>query len=211
MVSKDGSAVPLLPHHLNRWAMKHEANRFIHKDLRGFLSGELDYFLKSVVLNLDNLLAAGELRAGPNFRLLEAVKKLGTEIIDFVAQLEDFQKALFEKKKFVIETRWCLTLDRIPEAIKEQAYAAILANDRQWEAWERLYKLSSWPIDLATARTRTREFLNAYPYLMLDTSLGFDIRFVERLLAGIENLDEQTDGLIIHSENFQALNLLRER
>jgi adenine-specific DNA-methyltransferase len=31
------------------------------------------------------------------------------------------------------------------------------------------------------------------------------------LLASIGDLDEQTDGLLIESENFQALNLLQER
>jgi adenine-specific DNA-methyltransferase len=30
-------------------------------------------------------------------------------------------------------------------------------------------------------------------------------------VASIENFDEQCDGLLIHSENFQALNLLQER
>ena len=59
---KAGNLVPLLEHHLNRWAVKNESDFFIHKDLRRFLTGELDYFLKSVVLNLDNLLAAGEQR-----------------------------------------------------------------------------------------------------------------------------------------------------
>ncbi|GIW90223.1 MAG: hypothetical protein KatS3mg109_0655 [Pirellulaceae bacterium] len=32
-----------------------------------------------------------------------------------------------------------------------------------------------------------------------------------RLLAAIPDLDEETDGLLIHSENFQALNLLQTR
>jgi adenine-specific DNA-methyltransferase len=212
---KDGNAVPLLPHHLNRWAVKNESDFFIHKDLRRFLSGELDYFLKSVVLNLDNLLAAGEQRAEPNYRLLDAVKRLGTEIIDFVSQLEEFQKSLFEKKKFVLETSWCLTLDRISASLKEEVYAAILANDRQWEEWETLYKISQWPADLATVAPRTREFLNAYPHLMLDTGLrdrsGNEVyrhELVERILAGLENIHAHTDGTIIHSENFQALGLL---
>jgi tetratricopeptide (TPR) repeat protein len=213
-----GNAVPLLPFHLNRWAVKNESDFFIHKDLRRFLSGELDYFLKSVVLNLDNLLAAGEQRAEPNFRLLDAVKRLGTEIIDFVSQLEDFQKALFEKKKFVLETSWCLTLDRIPSSVKEEVYAAILANDRQWKEWETLYKISKWPADLATIAPRTREFLDANPCLMLDTGLKtidglptYNSALVEQILGGIEDLGEQTDGLITHSENFQALNLLAAR
>jgi adenine-specific DNA-methyltransferase len=208
---KDNNPVPLLRYHLNRWTRKNESDFFIHRDLRRFLAGELDYFLKSVVLNLDNLLAAGELRAEPNFRLLEAVKKLGTEIIDFLAQLENFQKALFEKKKFIVETSWCLTLDRIPGAVKEEVFDAILVNDRQWEAWEKLNKLSSLPTDLITPQLRTHEFLEAFPYLMLDTALGYEHALVEKLIGGIENLDERTDGLIIHSENLQALNLLQER
>ena len=92
----------------------------------------------------------------PNFRLLDAVKRLGAEIIDFVSQLEDFQKSLFEKKKFVLETSWCLTLDRIPSGMKEEVYAAILANDRQWAEWEGLYKISTWPADLVSPRPATR-------------------------------------------------------
>jgi adenine-specific DNA-methyltransferase len=211
VLDKDGNPVTLLRHHLNRWAMKNEADFFIHKNLRRFLIGELDYYLKSVVLNLDNLLAAGELRAESNFRLLEAVKKLGAEIIGFLAQLEDFQKALFEKRKFVVETHWCLTLDRIPAALKDEAYAAILANDRQWEEWEKLYNISKWPSDMITLKSRTRDFLDAFPYVMLDTSLGYEKTLVEKLLAGMENMDEQTNGLLIYSDNFQALNFLQER
>jgi len=45
---------------------------------------------------------------------------------------------------------------------------------------------------------------------VLDTA-HFDGDFKDRLLASFDDLDEQTDGLLIHSENFQALNLLQER
>ena len=56
-------------------------------------------------------------------------------------------------------------------------------------------------------------FLSLFMYnkkLIIDTRL-FDEVFKARLIATIENLDEQFDGLLIHSENFQALNLLRKR
>ncbi len=56
----------------------------------------------------------------------------------------------------------------------------------------------------------TTEFLKANPFLVLDTKF-FGQEFKDRLLASFEDLDEQTDGLLIHSENFQALNLLQER
>jgi len=56
----------------------------------------------------------------------------------------------------------------------------------------------------------TTEFLKANPFLVLDTKF-FAQEFKDRLLASFDNLDEQTDGLLIHSENFQALNLLQAR
>lgn len=214
-LDRESRPVALLPHHLTRWAIKNESDFFIHKDLRRFLRGELDYFLKSVVLNLDNLLAAGEPRAEPNFRLLDAVKRLGLEIVDFVSQLEDFQKALFEKKKFVLETSWCLTLDRIPAGMKEEVYAAILANDRQWEEWEKLYRISEWPTDLVTVKLRTREFLEAYPHLMLDTGLKTESgdeaygSFGDELISSLGDISQNTDGTIINADNLQGLRLIR--
>ena len=39
----------------------------------------------------------------------------------------------------------------------------------------------------------------------------FDADFKDRLLAHFNDLDSQTDGILIHGENFQALNLLREK
>jgi adenine-specific DNA-methyltransferase len=62
------------------------------------------------------------------------------------------------------------------------------------------------------------EFLKAHPTLVLDTrhfpsdpSAGSRQSFTDRLLASFDNLDEMTDGLLVHSENWQALNLLQEK
>jgi adenine-specific DNA-methyltransferase len=54
------------------------------------------------------------------------------------------------------------------------------------------------------------EFLKTHPTLVLDTR-HFDRDFVDRLLASFDDLDEMTDGLLVHSENWQALNLMAER
>ena len=56
-------------------------------------------------------------------------------------------------------------------------------------------------------------FAESNPYLTVDTSL-FSAAFQTALLAALSNnhdLDEATDGLLIHSDNFQALNLLQAR
>ena len=53
-------------------------------------------------------------------------------------------------------------------------------------------------------------FLKAQPTLVLDTK-HFDQEFNDRLLASFDDLDEISDGLLVHGENFQALNLLIEK
>src|SRR5690606_17996285 len=47
-------------------------------------------------------------------------------------------------------------------------------------------------------------------HLVLDTKF-FDNEFKQSLLSGLNFLDETTGGVLIDSENFQALNLLRDR
>jgi adenine-specific DNA-methyltransferase len=53
----------------------------------------------------------------------------------------------------------------------------------------------------------TVEFLKGNPFLLVDTVL-FDDDFKANLLTEIENLDAQCDGVLIHSENFQAINTI---
>jgi adenine-specific DNA-methyltransferase len=111
-----------------------------------------------------------------------------------VAQLEEFQKKLWLKKKFVVETRYCLTLDRVPEAL----YAEICECEAQWQEWEDLVALAE------LKPKRTPEFLKANPYLMMDTK-HFGRAFTVKLLASIDDLDAALDGVCFQSENFQAV------
>ncbi len=350
-------AITLLEHHLRQYTRRNTSDFFIHKDLRGFLSRELDFYLKNEVLNLEEMEAAGEGLAEGWFQLMRLIKRIGQRIIEFLAQIEDFQKMLWEKKKFVTETFYVITVGNIPDAF----YAEIAVCEAQWEEWrtllgiemppatipspqrgegqgegiksrtgqERNALLKQFARDMRHAPTdaeqrlwyflrdrrlggykfrrqhpmgnyiadficvearlvveldggqhtmpeqaekdieRTRffesrgfrvlrfwnhevlvntegvlttilealestphpfplptgervkgegalptgervEFLKAHPTLPLDTR-HFPPDFTDRLLAAFDNLDEMTDGLLVHSENWQALNLLQEK
>ena len=94
-----GESVSRLEHHLRRYTRRNDSDFFIHKDLKGFLNRELDFYLKNEVLNLDEISAAGETRVEGWFQQMCLMKKVGGEIIDFLTQIEDFQKMLWEKKK----------------------------------------------------------------------------------------------------------------
>ena len=170
--------------------------------------------LNTEVLNLDDLEQGDALRLDRALARVRATRHIGGKIIDFLAQLEGFQKQLWLKKKFVLETNWCVTLDRVPEAL----YPEIAANAAQCEEWVELFAVDEIPGDLINggatwSNPPSVDFLEDNPYLMLDTR-HFDRDFTDQLLSALSNagsLDEQLDGLMVRGENFQALNLLQAR
>ncbi|PIP36693.1 MAG: site-specific DNA-methyltransferase, partial [Desulfobacterales bacterium CG23_combo_of_CG06-09_8_20_14_all_52_9] len=111
----DGESVTFLAHHLRQYTRRNTSDFFIHKDLKGFLSRELDFYLKNEVLNLEEMEAAGEHLAEGWFQMMRLIKMVGGHIIAFLAQIEAFQKMLWEKRKFITETFYCITVGCIPE------------------------------------------------------------------------------------------------
>jgi adenine-specific DNA-methyltransferase len=216
---------PLLAKYINQYTARNTCDYFIHKDLSGFLKRELDFYIKNEVMHLDDIENADAPAVENYLAKLKVIRKIATKLIDFLAQLEDFQKKLWLKKKFVTETNYCITLDRInPDLFPE-----IASNDAQFAEWVKLGFIEEDEIEeirgLLTADLRfesEEEFkLEAEPnnqqskiknlkFLVLDTAF-FSSDFKAKLIASIEDFDEQCDGLLIHSENFQALNLLQER
>jgi adenine-specific DNA-methyltransferase len=207
----------LLEKHLADYTARNTFDYFIHKDLGGFLRRELDFYIKNEVVHLDDIENETAPRVKQYLAKVKAIRRIAHKIIDFLEQLENFQKKLWLKKKFVVETRYCVTLDRI-FAIKDEETRAwlvdqILKSDAQREEWVRLFAIDEIQGDHMKpgySEPLTAEFIEANPHLVLDTR-HFSEDFKRRLLASFDDLDEQCDGLLIHSENFQALNLLSER
>ena len=196
----------LLEKHLTDYTVKNSFDYFIHKDLGGFLHRELDFYIKNEVLHIDDLDAQ---LINSQLTIVRAIKQVGEKIIRMLAQLENFQKKLWLKKKFVVQSDYCITLDRVPEKL----YPEIIANEAQRKEWVRLFAIDEIKGDLTTegySEPLTIEFLKQNPFLVLDTAF-FDAKFKHQLVKGMENVDEQTNGLLINSENFQALELLQEK
>jgi adenine-specific DNA-methyltransferase len=206
----------LLEKHLADYTARNTFDYFIHKDLGGFLRRELDFYIKNEVVHLDDIENGTAPRVEQYLAKVKAIRRIAHKIIDFLEQLENFQKKLWLKKKFVVETQYCVTLDHI-FAIKdkdEETYKwlidKIIENNKQREEWVQLFAIDEIQGDRGYSVPLTKEFLEANPYLVLDTRY-FNEDFKRRLLASFDDLDEKCDGLLVHSENFQALNLLLER
>ncbi|USZ73180.1 site-specific DNA-methyltransferase [Natronosalvus halobius] len=197
----------VLQRHLRSYRTKNESDYFIHKDLNGFLQRELEFYLKNEIFSWTQITEErGEIPFHVRARL-NAIENIATDIIDLVSEIENFQKRLFEKQKFVVGSEYCITLDHVPE----DYYSQILDNDEQIEAWKELYAIDDSE-DEGLSRFTTGEaidetFLRNNPSVMLDTQY-FDTAFVFEILKEIEPLNDAVDGIAIQSENFQALNLL---
>jgi adenine-specific DNA-methyltransferase len=204
--TKDNSNRTLLEKHLTDYTAKNSFDYFIHKDLGGFLSRELDFYIKNEVLHIDDL---DPQHINNQLSVVKAIKQVGQKIIQMLAQLENFQKKLWLKKKFVVQSDYCITLDRVPEKL----YPEIIANETQRKEWVRLFAIDEIKGDMmieAYSEPLTIEFLKQNPFLVLDTAF-FDAKFKHQLVKSMENIDEQTNGLLINSENYQALQLLQEK
>ncbi len=206
----EGETVSFLEHHLRQYTRRNTSDFFIHKDLKGFLSRELDFYLKNEVLNLDEMESAGEDRAEGWFQITRAIKAVGSKIIDFLDQVECFQKMLWGKRKFITETQYCITIGNVDESF----YPDVAVCEPQWAEWKDLFHIDEEETNLFNSGKNKKDkriaFLEDHPTLVLDTK-HYDLSFVDRLLGTFDDLDGNTDGLLIHSENFQALNLLLEK
>lgn len=190
---KRGEEEALLLKRLRHFTRRNTTDYFVHRDLRGFLTRELEYYIK------DQLLSLGDL--GGNFegkiRTVRVLRTIAETVIDFLAQIEDVQRRLFEKRKLVLHTHYLVPVQNVPRPL----WPAVLANPTQLHAWESLFKVDG-PF--------TESWLEQNPTLTVDTSL-FDATFTAQLLAAFPNLDDMTDGLLMHAENYQALRFMQEK
>ena len=206
----------VIERHLFRFTRRNTTDYFIHKDLKGFLERELDFYIKNEFLNLEDLDVLE--RSGYFDKLMiyligvRAFRKIALKIIEFLSQIENFQKKLWEKKKFVINTHYVITLDRIKEyageEFLEEILDTVLKNEEQLKEWEELFgiKVKRKEDLIEDNRPEGREWKK----LPIDTRY-FDEEFKWNLLAALSrnnDLDEILDGILIKSENWQALNLL---
>jgi len=213
----------LLLQHLHRYTRKNKYDFFIHKNLKGFLQRELDYYIKSELVNVDDLyVLETDLhfdRIRHNFRTIKVFKNIADTIIEFLAQIEDFQKKLWEKKKFVLSTEWVITIDRLVEWLGEEGAKPFmleaLKNEKQCSEWEDLFGEKHVPPfkPVKANIEKLKHNLYSWKKLPIDTihfSPEFKVNLVNALSENI-NLEEKLDGLVIHSDNFHGLSQLQEK
>ncbi len=203
----------ILGKHLDDFTARNTFDYFIHKDLGGFLGRELDFYIKNEVVRLDDLEALPPNHLHRIQGKVKAIRAVASRVIAFLGSLENFQKKMWLKKKFVLNTNWLVTVDRIPARLRD----VVAANTEQWAEWERLgFKPGANGNDglFGGATWGSRAYLDACDKLVVDTrfferSFVADIAASEDLLVGTSVIDDATLGLLVHGENAQALGTLK--
>lgn len=186
-----------------------EVDYFINKDARGFLREQFDLWMYQY------LFKDGTDWTPARIKQLQVLKEIALKLIDFIAQFEDELVRIWNKPKFVRGSHYVITLDRvagqvggldlIADFIK---HAGMKAQVAEWVELGIVEK-SFDPKDIVEGRGKDRKLAAAWRSLPLDTRHFPSLEI--RLLGLFDNLDDAIDGRLIKSENYQALNTLREK
>jgi adenine specific DNA methylase Mod len=149
---------------------------------------------------------------------LQILKDIAFKIIDFISQFEDELVKIWNKPKFVKNSNYVITLDRILSAChSEQSEESINLIEKilkhknineQIREWQELsivdesFKVS----DIFTTDLTGRHLSERYQHLPIDTKYFKDLEL--EILSQFEDLDKSLDGWLIKSENYQALNTI---
>ncbi len=198
----DDERPSILLKRLRHFCKKNTTDFFVHRDLDGFLKRELEFYLKDQVVHLADIDTDFQSKR----RALQVVRELASEVIQFLAQIENVQKRLYEKKKFVLRTDYLIPIQSVPRDF----WKDVIANNKQLDDWKRLYTIDPKESLFSEKGKVNEHFLSENPTLVVNTSL-FEKEFTQKLLATFEDVDAATDGILMKADNYQALKLIQRK
>ena len=198
----------VLEQKLTDWTARRDFDFFVHRDLAGFLTRELDFYLKNEVLHFDDIarLDAAQFNQ-QQLAKLRTMRGVGQKLIAFLAQLENWQRALWEKPKWIVSSDLCLSLNRVPSELWPQVWE----NEAQIAEWKALYRVQEAALDLTRAawsEPPTAEWAAQNGHVMID-SRHFAAQWKARLWESVDW--SQVEGTLFHGDNYAALRLMQER
>ena len=183
---------------------QNEIDYFINKNAKEFLREQFDLWLKNYIFDDETDFTDKRLKE------LKILKDIAYKIIDFVSQFEDELVKIWNKPKFVLNSNYVITLDRIAKKDGIEIIERILKHDgleEQIEEWKKLGIIDNFEKDKVFINTlTTKELSKEYQFLPIDTKYFKDIEL--DILGLFDNIDDELDGWLIHSENYQALNTI---
>jgi adenine specific DNA methylase Mod len=182
-----------------------EVDFFINKDARSFLQEQFDLWLYQYMFDGQNIWSAERIAQ------LQVLKEIAYKVIGFISQFEDELVKVWNKPKFVLNSHYVLTLDKL---IQTSVFDHLLSHTnfpKQVQEWRDLGMLDkNFRAEVLAEKDLTGEMIhNQYKFLPIDTKYFPDLEL--EILAIFQNLDTSLDGWLIHSENYQALSSILKK
>ncbi|MCQ2702056.1 site-specific DNA-methyltransferase [Helicobacter pylori] len=162
---------------------------FIHKNAQGFLKEQLDLYLFEYLFK--------EMTAFDHQRLngINIIKEVALEVILLVSEFENELCKIWNKPRFVLNSHFIVSLDQLKAKNYDLNKITNHKNyPKQVKEWQDL-------------NLKTTDNLLENEFLPLDTIYFKDL---EEEIKSLFNEDE-INGTLIKSENYQALNSLKNR
>ena len=189
-----------------------EVDFFINKNAKAFLQEQFKLW------SYQSFWEGGKEWSADRVNELQILKDIAFKIIDFISQFENELVKIWNKPKFVKNSNYVITLDRIFSACHSERseesinfIEKILKHkniDEQIKEWQELsivdknFKVSN----IFTTDLTGRRLSEKYQHLPIDTKYFKDLEL--EILSQFEDLDNSLDGWLIKSENYQALNTI---
>ena len=185
-----------------------EVDFFINKNAREFLSEQIDVYVYQYMFDSKNVWNQKRVKE------IQVFKEIADKIIDLISQFEDELVKIWNKPKIVFNSNYVITIDRI---VNNQGGYDVLKKilehpgiNEQTNEWRDLgivdenFKATDI-INNALFDDPTN--INAkYKFLPIDTKYFKNIEL--DIIGLFQNLDNELDGWLIKSENYQALNTI---
>lgn len=171
-----------------------EVDFFINKNARKFLEEQLEIHLHQILLHDENQFDQTRLDQ------IKTLKEYAGKIIDFISQFEDELVKVWNKPKFALNSNYVITLDKLTEEIikKISSHKNLKNQIKEWQE-----------LGMVEENFKFNQREEKHKYLPIDTKYFKDLEL--DILNIFDDLDEALDGRIIHSENYQALNTLKNK
>lgn len=185
---------------------QNEVDYFINKNAKEFLREQFNLWMYQYIFT-------GESEwTDKRIKQLQVLKDIAFKIIDFISQFENELVKIWNKPKFVLNSNYVITLDRIADKDEEFKLIEKILNHKnineQIDEWKELGMLDDNfdKNDIYEITALGKQLNSKYQHLPIDTKYFKDLEL--QLLSLFDDLDNSLDGWLIKSENYQALNTI---
>ena len=183
-IKKKGIAITeeQLEHALRVFEKQSEVDFFINKNAKAFLQEQFKLW------SYQYFWEGAKEWSADRVDQLQILKDIAFKIIDFIGQFEDELVIIWNKPKFVKNSNYVITLDRIKDKNLVEKIKNHKNYSKQVKEWE----------ELGISEDNSKA--------PIDTKYFKDLEL--EILSQFEDLDKSLDGWLIKSENYQALNTI---